>query len=155
MKSTPVPCQLLELSNGRRSCILTYTNFHGILRYEIYLDEVKPKDLSVNFLQEFMDLPLSYLAPGAAVKFRKYIIVLFLLVVDYCNLCQDFSHFDSCRSQIWPVQIREHFVPWSSHSEGKTNCAGCFKVYSFGKSKTRNPKKNSDVSKSFTKMDFD
>lgn len=43
-----------------------------ILRYEIYLDEVKPKDLSVNFLQEFMDLPLSYLAPGAAVKFRKY-----------------------------------------------------------------------------------
>ena len=42
-------------------------------RYEIYLDEVKPNDLSVNFLQEFMDLPISYLAPGAAIKFRKYI----------------------------------------------------------------------------------
>ena len=40
-------------------------------RYEIYLDEVKPGDLSVNFLQEFMDLPTSYLAPGAAMKFRK------------------------------------------------------------------------------------
>ena len=40
-------------------------------RYEIFLDEVKPSDLSVNFLQEFMALPLSYLAPGAAVQFRK------------------------------------------------------------------------------------
>ena len=45
--------------------------FHVNCRYEIYLDEVKPTALSVNFLQEFMDLPVSYLAPGAAVKFRK------------------------------------------------------------------------------------
>ncbi|KAJ7378667.1 hypothetical protein OS493_021970 [Desmophyllum pertusum] len=43
-------------------------------RYEIYLDEVKPGDLSVNFLREFMDLPLSYLAPGAAVKFQDFIL---------------------------------------------------------------------------------
>ena len=41
-------------------------------RYEIYLDEVKPNDLSVNFLYEFMDLPVFYLTPGAAVKFRKF-----------------------------------------------------------------------------------
>ena len=91
-----------------------YINVHNsswYFRYEIYLDEVKPKDLSVNFLQEFMDLPLSYLAPGAAIKFRKYIIVFILIVVDHCNLCQDFSHFDSCRSQIGPVQISEGFVP--------------------------------------------
>ena len=45
-------------------------------RYEIYLDEVKPNDLRVNFLQEFMDLPISYLAPGAAIKFRKYLLCL-------------------------------------------------------------------------------
>ena len=57
---------LHEHSSSLRHTILLH-----ILRYEIYLDEVKPKDLSVNFLQEFMDLPLSYLAPGAAVKFRK------------------------------------------------------------------------------------
>ena len=44
-------------------------------RYEIYLDEVKPNDLSVNFLQEFMDLPIFYLAPGAAIKFRKYLLL--------------------------------------------------------------------------------
>ena len=54
------------------SSSLRHTILLHIFRYGIYLDEVKPKDLSVNFLQEFMDLPLSYLAPGAAVKFRKY-----------------------------------------------------------------------------------
>ena len=54
-------------------------------RYEIYLDEVKPKDLSVNFLQEFMDLPLSYLAPGAAVKFRKYFRCIWSSVLYFGN----------------------------------------------------------------------
>lgn len=43
-------------------------------RYEIYLDEVKPGDLSVNFLREFMELPLTYFAPGAAMKFRKWLL---------------------------------------------------------------------------------
>ena len=56
------------LTNILTKCSLIVSINH---RYEIYLDEVKPTDLSVNFLQEFMDLPLSYLSPGAAIKFRK------------------------------------------------------------------------------------
>ena len=36
------------------------------------MDVVKPSDLSVGFLKDFMDLPTSYLAPGAAIKFRKF-----------------------------------------------------------------------------------
>jgi len=43
-------------------------------RYEIYQDEVKPGGLNLNFLREFMDLPHSYLAPGAAMKFRKFFV---------------------------------------------------------------------------------
>lgn len=42
-----------------------------ILRYEIFMDEVKPSDLSLNFLREFMALPLSYYSPGAPMKYRK------------------------------------------------------------------------------------
>ena len=45
------------------------------------MDEVKPNDLSVSFLQEFMELPLSYLAPGAAIKFRKY----FAQLIFFCD----------------------------------------------------------------------
>ena len=41
------------------------------LRYEIFMDEVKPSDLSLSFLREFMDLPISYFHPGAQVKYRK------------------------------------------------------------------------------------
>ncbi|KAJ7378599.1 hypothetical protein OS493_021899 [Desmophyllum pertusum] len=42
--------------------------------YEIYLDEVKPGDLSVNFLREFMALPLYYFAPDAPMKFQNFIL---------------------------------------------------------------------------------
>lgn len=35
------------------------------------MDEVKPSDLSLSFLREFMDLPISYFHPGAQVKYRK------------------------------------------------------------------------------------
>ena len=55
--------------------VFMYSVYNGsafLFRYEIYLDEVKPVDLSINFVREFMDLPLSYLAPGASMKFRKY-----------------------------------------------------------------------------------
>ena len=44
-------------------------NFH--YRYEIFLDEVKPESLSLSFLREFMDLPISYFAAGAPLKYRK------------------------------------------------------------------------------------
>ena len=73
-----------------------YIDIHNsswYFRYEIYLDEVKPKDLSVNFLQEFMDLPLSYLAPGAAVKFRKYLCLLLLTFVIFVNTFHIFTAF--------------------------------------------------------------
>ena len=35
------------------------------------MDEVKPSDLSLNFLREYMDLPFSYFHPGAQIKYRK------------------------------------------------------------------------------------
>ena len=50
------------------TAILTFS------RYEIYQDEVKPGGLNLNFLREFMDLPQSYLAPGSAIKFRKFFL---------------------------------------------------------------------------------
>ncbi|RMX57793.1 hypothetical protein pdam_00006741 [Pocillopora damicornis] len=40
-------------------------------RYEIFMDEVKPSDLSLSFLREFMELPISYFQPGAQIKYRK------------------------------------------------------------------------------------
>ena len=36
------------------------------------MDEVKPSDLSLNFLREFMELPVSYYSPGAPIKYRKW-----------------------------------------------------------------------------------
>ena len=35
------------------------------------MDEVKPSDLSLSFLREFMELPISYFQPGAQIKYRK------------------------------------------------------------------------------------
>ena len=43
-----------------------------LLRYEIFMDEVKPEDLSVAFLREFMKLPRSYFDERAPTKYRKY-----------------------------------------------------------------------------------
>ena len=40
-------------------------------RYEVFQDEVKPQDLSLSFLREYMDLPTSYFAAGAPLKYRK------------------------------------------------------------------------------------
>ena len=40
-------------------------------RYEIFIDEVKPNDLSASVLREFMDLPTSYFAADAPIKYRK------------------------------------------------------------------------------------
>ena len=48
-------------------------------RYEIFMDEVKPSDLSLSFLREFMDLPVSYFQPGAQIKYRKREFLLFSL----------------------------------------------------------------------------
>ena len=41
-------------------------------RYEIFMDVVKPDNLNIGFLREFMMLPTSYYEPGAALKFRKF-----------------------------------------------------------------------------------
>jgi len=45
----------------------------NIERYEIFMDEVKPSDLSLNFLREFMELPLSYYSPGAPIKYQDFV----------------------------------------------------------------------------------
>lgn len=45
--------------------------FNTITRYEIFMDVVTPDNLNIGFLREFMNLPTSYYAPGAALKFRK------------------------------------------------------------------------------------
>ncbi|XP_078358434.1 uncharacterized protein LOC144643147 isoform X2 [Oculina patagonica] len=45
----------------------------NIERYEIFMDEVKPSDLSLNFLREFMELPLSYYSPGAPIKYQEFV----------------------------------------------------------------------------------
>ncbi|XP_078358108.1 uncharacterized protein LOC144642883 isoform X1 [Oculina patagonica] len=42
-------------------------------RYQIFMDEVKPSDLSLSFLREFMDLPVSYYHPGAQIKYQNFI----------------------------------------------------------------------------------
>ncbi|XP_028402023.1 uncharacterized protein LOC114524965 [Dendronephthya gigantea] len=42
-------------------------------RYEIFKDEVKPQDLSRAFLHEFMNLPPSFIQPGAPAKFSDFI----------------------------------------------------------------------------------
>ena len=40
-------------------------------RYEVFMDEVKPQDLSLTFLREFMSLPKSYFNAGAPIKYHK------------------------------------------------------------------------------------
>ncbi|XP_068718689.1 uncharacterized protein [Montipora capricornis] len=42
-------------------------------RYEIFMDVVKPDNLNVGFLREFMMLPTSYYTTGAAIKFQDFI----------------------------------------------------------------------------------
>lgn len=53
---------------------------HFYSRYEIFMDEVKPSDLSLNFLREYMDLPFSYFHPGAQIKYRKLDTLLLLFL---------------------------------------------------------------------------
>ena len=36
------------------------------------MDEVKPQDLSLSFLREFMNLPNSYFEAGAPLKYREW-----------------------------------------------------------------------------------
>ena len=45
--------------------------FSSFFRYEIFMDEVKPQDLSLSFLREFMNLPNSYFEAGAPLKYRE------------------------------------------------------------------------------------
>ena len=63
--------------------LFTLTAILTFSRYEIYQDEVKPGGLNLNFLREFMDLPQSYLAPGAAIKFRKFFMVVMRTLLTY------------------------------------------------------------------------
>lgn len=56
-------------TSGDRSAF--FINVCSIFRYEIFMDEVKPQDLSLSFLREFMNLPNSYFEPGAPLKYRE------------------------------------------------------------------------------------
>ena len=58
-------------------------------RYEVFLDEVKPQDLSLSFLREFMELPTTYFAAGAPLRFRKYIFsgMRYQLRKDQLKIC--------------------------------------------------------------------
>ena len=51
---------------------LYYCMYELSFRYEIFMDEVRPDDLSVSFLKEFMSLPTSYYTPGSPIKYRKW-----------------------------------------------------------------------------------
>ncbi|XP_078357305.1 uncharacterized protein LOC144642195 [Oculina patagonica] len=42
-------------------------------RYEVFMDEVKPEDLSLAFLREFMSLPNSYFDEEAPLKYQNFI----------------------------------------------------------------------------------
>lgn len=59
------------LSSGPRLRFFNRYSFISTRRYEIFIDEVKPKDLSASFLKEFMTLPTSYFAAGAPMKYCK------------------------------------------------------------------------------------
>lgn len=53
--SCPWSCQLIPIS-----------------RFEIFQDASRPEDLRWDFVQEFLSLPTSFFAAGAAKKFRMY-----------------------------------------------------------------------------------
>ncbi|KAL9985287.1 hypothetical protein ACROYT_G007668 [Oculina patagonica] len=98
-------------------------------RYEIYLDEVKPDDLSVNFLQEFMELPLSYLAPGAAIKFQDFILrwgTHYIKSGKFGGRLQIFKSMEANQvaskaefSQVMEAEFRSLFASFHAKSENK------------------------------------
>eukprot|EP00058_Branchiostoma_floridae_P021020 XP_002606510.1 hypothetical protein BRAFLDRAFT_91906 [Branchiostoma floridae] len=46
----------------------------NVLRYEIFMDDVKPADLNLAFLWDFLRLPVSYFSIGADTKFQNFIL---------------------------------------------------------------------------------
>ncbi|XP_078353422.1 uncharacterized protein LOC144638115 isoform X2 [Oculina patagonica] len=96
-------------------------------RYEIYLDEVKPGDISVNFLREFMDLPLTYLAPGAAMKFQDFILrwgTHYIKSGKFGGRLQIFKTMEASEvssksefSQVMEAEFRSLFVSFHAKSE--------------------------------------
>ncbi|XP_019630644.1 PREDICTED: uncharacterized protein LOC109474722 [Branchiostoma belcheri] len=44
----------------------------NIFRYEIFMDDVKPDQLSVGFLRDFISLPQSYFSSGAEIAFQNF-----------------------------------------------------------------------------------
>lgn len=59
------------------SAIVIVSHYYHSSRYEIFMDVVKPDNLNVGFLREFMMLPTSYYEPGAALKFRELNLISF------------------------------------------------------------------------------
>ncbi|XP_035696659.1 uncharacterized protein LOC118430059 [Branchiostoma floridae] len=44
----------------------------NIFRYEIFMDDIKPDQLNVGFLRDFISLPQSYFSPGAEIIFQNF-----------------------------------------------------------------------------------
>ena len=61
-------------------------------RYNVFMDEVKPEDLSPAFLQDYLALPWSVWGTGAAQKYSdfiqdgEHIISRVLFLVENCQL---------------------------------------------------------------------
>lgn len=67
--------------------VIKYNSF--CFRYEIFIDEVKPNDLSAAFLKEFMDLPTSYFAAGAPLKYCKSLNGRYFVIIwSCCYTCE-------------------------------------------------------------------
>ncbi len=49
----------------------TFAVYLAVTRFEIFQDASHPEDLRWDFVQEFLSLPTSFFAAGAAKKFRK------------------------------------------------------------------------------------
>ncbi|XP_078666604.1 uncharacterized protein LOC144908685 [Branchiostoma floridae x Branchiostoma belcheri] len=46
----------------------------NVFRYEIFLDFIKPEDLSLSFLRDFLNLPPSYFDIGAQIVFQNFLL---------------------------------------------------------------------------------
>ena len=62
------PLPVSRHSSG--GCLIHQTNSYD--RYEMHVEEVKPEDLSVGFLREFMDLPTSTDDGEDYTRYRKF-----------------------------------------------------------------------------------
>lgn len=95
---------------------LEENSFFSWSRYEVFLDEVKPQDISLSFLREFMELPTSYFTAGGPLKYRKLAIDSHPIAMD-CEslLCLIFqaNRWNLCLQQRAQSGEGEHMNKWT------------------------------------------